>query len=111
MPVLSAKGRDGNACMDCHYNHTVLKLNLPAATGNWTEAQLRENFAAALRVVDTAIPENSLLLRKPLGNAEAEGTLGAKKVPHGGGQRWTGVDDAAYRTILDWINGAKEIRK
>ena len=26
---------------------------------------------------------------------------------HGGGQRWTGTEDAAYRTILEWINGAK----
>ena len=41
------------------------------------------------------------------GNADVEGQVGAKKVAHGGGQRWTGVDDAAYKTILDWINGAK----
>ncbi len=107
MPLLSAKGRDGNACMDCHYNHTVLKLNLPEVSGKWTEAQMRENFTSALRVVDRIVPENSLLLRKPVGNAEVEGLVGAKKIPHGGGQRWTGVEDAAYRTILEWINGAK----
>jgi hypothetical protein len=107
MPLLAAKGRDGNACVDCHYNHTVLKLNIPDAAGQWTETQMRENFTSALRVVDRTIPENSLLLRKPVGNAEVEGTLGAKKIPHGGGQRWTGTDDAAYRTILEWINGAK----
>jgi cellulose synthase operon protein C len=98
---------DGNACMDCHYNHTILKLNLPQANGQWTEAQIRENYAAALRVIDPAVPENSLLLRKPVGNAEVEGLVGAKKIPHGGGQRWTGVDDPAYKTILEWINGAK----
>lgn len=107
MPLLAAKGRDGNACMDCHYNHTVLKLNTPDAAGNWTDAQMRENFTSALRVVDRTIPENSLLLRKPVGNAEVEGTVGAKKIPHGGGQRWTGTEDAAYRTILEWINGAQ----
>ncbi|MFN7928620.1 MAG: hypothetical protein U0Y68_11850 [Blastocatellia bacterium] len=107
MPLLAAKGRDGNACMDCHYNHTVLKLNLPDAAGRWNEAQLRDNFTSALRVVDAAVPENSLLLRKPLGNADVEGTLGAKKVSHGGGPRWTSTDDAAYRTVLEWINGAK----
>ncbi|MBS1809494.1 MAG: hypothetical protein JST84_15145 [Acidobacteria bacterium] len=107
MPILSAKGRDGNACMDCHYNHTVLKLNLPGANGQWSDAQIRDNFTSALRVVDSTNPENSLLLRKPLGNADVEGTIGAKKIPHGGGQRWTGVDDAAYKTILEWINGAR----
>jgi hypothetical protein len=107
MPLLAAKGRDGNACVDCHYNHTVLKLNIPDARGKWTESLMRENFTSALRVVDATIPENSLLLRKPVGNAEVEGTIGAKKIPHGGGQRWTGTDDAAYRTVLEWINGAK----
>ena len=107
MPILSAKGRDGNACMDCHYNHTVLKLNISDASGKWTEAQMRDNFTSALRVVDPMVPENSLILRKPVGNAEVEGTVGAKKVPHGGGQRWTGTEDAAYRTMLEWINGAK----
>ncbi|MFN0085133.1 MAG: hypothetical protein ACKVX9_07075 [Blastocatellia bacterium] len=107
MPILATKGRDGNACVDCHYNHTVLKLNPPDARGRWTEPQLRENFASALRVVDSIIPENSLLLRKPLGNADAEGAVGAKKIPHGGGPRWTGIDDAAYKIILEWINGGK----
>lgn len=107
MPLLMTKGRDGNACMDCHYNHTILKLNLPDATGKLTDTQLRDNFTSALRVVDTAIPENSLLLRKPLGNADVEGQVGARKVAHGGGQRWTGTEDAAYRTMLEWINGAK----
>ncbi|MBL8207229.1 MAG: hypothetical protein JNM09_23555 [Blastocatellia bacterium] len=107
MPLLAAKGRDGNACVDCHYNHTVLKLNIPDAKGNWSDAQMRENFTSAVRVIDATIPENSLLLRKPVGNAEVEGTIGAKKIPHGGGQRWTGTEDAAYRIILEWINGAK----
>ncbi|MDX2034021.1 MAG: hypothetical protein SF339_25330 [Blastocatellia bacterium] len=107
MPLFASKGRDGNACADCHYNHTVLKLNPPDAQGRWTDAQLRENFASALRVVDSIVPENSLLLRKPLGNADVEGTVGAKKIPHGGGPRWTGIDDAAYKTVLEWINGAK----
>lgn len=107
MPILASKGRDGNACVDCHYNHTVLKLNPPDAQGRWTEAQIRENFTSALRVVDSMVPENSLLLRKPIGNADAEGAVGAKKIPHGGGPRWTGVDDAAYKTILEWINGGK----
>lgn len=107
MPLFAAKGRDGNACVNCHYNHTVLKLNIPDAAGQWTEAQMRENFTSALRVVDRTIPENSLILRKPIGNAEVEGTVGAKKIPHGGGQRWTGTEDPAYRTILEWINGAK----
>ena len=107
MPLLATKGADGNACMTCHFNHTILKLNQPGAGGKFTEEQLRDNFTSALRVVNPMIPENSLILRKPLGNADVEGQVGAKKVAHGGGQRWTGTDDAAYKIILDWINGAK----
>ncbi len=107
MPLLAAKGRDGNACVNCHFNHTILKLTPPDAAGRLAESQLRENYASASRVVDRANPENSLILRKPTSDAAQEGVVGSKRIPHGGGQRWTGIDDPAYRTVLDWINGAR----
>lgn len=107
MPLLAAKGRDGNACVDCHATHAILKLNPPDKTGRFAEPQLRENYASALRVSDLMNPENSLLLRKPISDASQEGVVGAKRTPHGGGPRWGGAEDAAYRTVLEWINGAK----
>lgn len=107
IPLLAAKGRDGNACMDCHATHAILKLNPPDKAGRFTEAQLRENYASALRVSDLINPENSLLLRKPISDASQEGVVGARRTPHGGGPRWTGADDPAYRTVLEWINGAR----
>ncbi len=107
MPLLSAKGSDGNACVDCHSTHALLKLNPPDKAGRFSEAQLRENFAFSVKMADLTNPENSLLLRKPISDASQEGVVGAKKTPHGGGPRWSGAEDAAYRTVLEWINGAK----
>ena len=62
-----------------------------------------------MNVVDTASPENSLLLRKPTSTAESEGVVGAKTTAHGGGRRWS-KGSPEYETILDWINGAKLTR-
>lgn len=107
MPLLATRGRDGNACVTCHDTHTILRLSRPDAASNYTASQLRENYASALRVVDTTNPENSLLLRKPISDASQEGVVGARRTPHGGGQRWSGTDDPAYRIVLEWINGAK----
>lgn len=107
MPLLTAKGQDGNACVDCHATHALLKLNPPDKTGRFAEMQLRENFASAVKMSDLMNPENSLLLRKPISDASQEGVVGARRTPHGGGPRWSGADDPAYRTVLEWINGAK----
>lgn len=106
MPLFTVKGNDGNACVNCHDTHAILRLSRPDANGRFTDSQLRNNYASALRVVDTINPENSLLLRKPISDASQEGVVGAKRTPHGGGQRWFGTDDPAYRTVLEWINGA-----
>ena len=110
MPLLARKGADGNACVNCHATHTIFRLTPPDGSGRFTEQQLRESFQSALKVVDLASPENSLLVRKPTGDASQEGLIGAKKTPHGGGQRWNGMTDPAVLTVLEWINGAKAAR-
>jgi hypothetical protein len=65
MPLLTRKGADGNACVNCHTTHAIFKLIEPDRSGRYTEEQLRENYRSALKVVDLANPENSLVLRKP----------------------------------------------
>jgi hypothetical protein len=107
MPILERKGTDGNACINCHATHTIFRLQPPDAAGKYSDALLRENYGSALRVVDLSSPENSLMLRKPTSNSEQEGVVGARKLSHGGGQRWAGAEDPAYRTIVEWINGAR----
>lgn len=107
IPILERKGADGNSCIDCHATHTIFRLNSPAAAGRSRDVLLGENYRSALRVVDFSTPENSLILRKPTSDPAQEGVVGAKKLSHGGGQRWSGVEDAAYRTLFEWINGAR----
>ena len=88
-PILTKRGRDGYACVHCHATHTLFN-------GTYSTAQ---------NVVDTADPENSLILKKPTSSSETEGIAGT--LAHGGGVRFT-KDSAEYAIILDWIKGAKE---
>ena len=111
MPILERKGPDGNACVNCHATHTILRLHTPDAQGRLSDEQLRENYGSALKVVDLSSPESSLILRKPTSSPDQEGVVGSKKLSHGGGLRWTGPDDPAYRTMLEWINGARVASK
>ena len=88
-PILERKGKDGYACAECHASHAIF----------------RATYDTALKVVDPAHPENSLLLRKPTSSSETEGLTGT--LAHGGGVRFL-KDSPEYTTILDWIKGAKE---
>jgi len=107
-PLLSAvTGSDGKSCAHCHSTHTILRLNRPDERGSLTEEQIRDNYFSALKVVNLLEPEKSLLLQKPLADATTEGILHSGKIPHGGGKRWDGPDSAAYKTVLEWIQGAK----
>jgi hypothetical protein len=90
-PILTKRGKDGYACVHCHATHTLFD----------------GTYAGAMRVVDTADPENSLILRKPTSSSESEGVVNASTLAHGGGVRF-GKDSPEYATILEWIKGAKE---
>ena len=108
-PLLAtATGSDGKSCAHCHSTHTILRLNPPDERGNLTEEQIRDNYFSALKVVNLLEPEKSLLLQKPISDATTEGILNSSKIPHGGGKRWDGLDSAAYKTVLEWIQGAKK---
>jgi hypothetical protein len=107
MPLLTRKGADGNACINCHATHAIFKLIEPDKTGRFTDGQLRENYRSALKVVDLGSPENSLILRKPTSDSSVEGIAGAKSTAHGGGVRWQGANDPAYQLVLEWISGAR----
>ncbi len=90
-PILQKRGKDGYACVHCHATHTLFD-------GTWGTVR---------NVVDTADPENSLMLRKPTSTSETEGIAGSTTLAHGGGVRFT-RDSPEYATILEWIKGAKE---
>ena len=86
------------ACVMCHTWQTSVRLSLetPAADDGWTAAQSRRNFDVVTKLVNTAKPEASRLLLKPL-SPEAGG-LG-----HTGGTFWTSRNDPEYVAILKWI--------
>ncbi len=89
-PILEKRGKDGYACVHCHATHTLFNAT----------------YGTALNVVDTEHPEKSLILLKPTSSSETEGVVGAKTLAHGGGVRWP-KDSPEYKTILEWIKGAK----
>jgi hypothetical protein len=88
-PIFLKRGKDGYACVQCHITHTTFNAN----------------YSTVFSVVNLENPEESLLLKKPTWNAEAEGTLGAQS--HGGGVRFE-RDSPEYTTILNWLRGVKE---
>ncbi len=86
------------ACVMCHTWQTSLRFRLetPATDAGWTAEQSRRNFEFVTKVVDTASPESSRLLVKPL--APAAGGMG-----HTGGAFWKSREDPEYQMVLKWI--------
>jgi HEAT repeat protein len=109
LPIFNQMGEDGQNCVGCHRQHTILKMVPPARDGRWSAEAVRGNFRAALRVVNPARPAESLLLGKPTWEAaeEAEAQSDPSKKAHAGGVRFESGTSAEYQVILDWINGAR----
>jgi hypothetical protein len=86
------------ACVMCHTWQTSVRFSLetPATDTGWTAEQSRRNFDVVTRLVNTANPESSRLLLKPLAT-EAGG------LPHTGGTYWTSRNDPEYLAVLKWI--------
>ncbi len=102
-PLLAAKGADGKSCFNCHSNHTILNLQPPDSSGQFSAEVSRHNYRSALRVVDLDDPENSLILRKPRSPGVVSPETG---VSHVGGVRWDSREHPTYQALLLWINGA-----
>jgi hypothetical protein len=86
------------SCVMCHTWQTSVRFSLetPASDAGWTAEQSRRNFDVVTKLVNTADPESSRLLRKPL-NPAAGGT------GHTGGTYWNSRTDAEYVALLQWI--------
>ncbi len=106
-PLFYQAGEDGHSCVDCHGNHTVLRIAGPDARASG-EDPLMVNYNSALKVVNLGEPESSLLLRKPRspqgqGGSDPDSPTG---LTHVGGPRWDSTEHPAYRAILAWIREA-----
>ena len=86
------------ACVMCHTWQTSVRFSLetPATDAGWTNEQSRRNIEVVTKLVNTADPENSRLLLKPL-TPEAGG------IGHTGGTYWKSRSDPEYQAILTWI--------
>jgi HEAT repeat protein len=105
-PIFYEPSADGQACADCHQNHAILRIAAPQDLG--TPAATGINYLSALKVINSADPEASLLLRKPRsphgqGLPEAASPTG---ITHVGGPRWENTDHPAYKALLAWIRNA-----
>jgi hypothetical protein len=100
-PIFLEK-RPGHArCVVCHETGTPRLQPLSEGATTWNEEQSQKNFEAWKRVVVPGNPSMSKLLLHPLA-AEAGGDRF-----HAGGKHWTSQSDPEWRTLADWVNGAK----
>ncbi len=106
-PILAKQGPDGKACVLCHANHVIFRLRPPNEEGVFVDEDSRENYNYALRVVDISNPQHSLILAKPTSPPESS-NASDYYATHNGGQRWAGNQSSTeYKTILEWIRGAR----
>jgi hypothetical protein len=107
-PILATPGADGKACVFCHANHVIFKLQPPNAEGEFSPQDSKENYKYAMRVVDITDPGHSLILVKPTRPTDSAANVGDYLATHNGGQRWPGNETSwQYRTILEWIRGSQ----
>ena len=95
--------RPGHArCVVCHARSTAFRLE-PLAPGRaaWTDEQSQKNFQMARKFIIPGNPQGSRLLAMPLSH-EAGGTEF-----HPGGKHWESRDDPEWKTLAEWVNGAR----
>src|SRR5580765_3047831 len=89
LPVLTKAGCNAGNCHGKLAGQNGFKLSLRGFAPEWDYAWLTTDLRS--RRVDPAMPEESLIVLKPLG-----------QVPHEGGQRFA-EGSRTHRTLVDWI--------
>jgi hypothetical protein len=102
-PIFLEKRPGHTRCYVCHAesnNAFRLEKLAPGATF-WSEEQSRENFEMISALVNPGDPATSRLLLHPLA-PEAGGDIF-----HSGGRQFRSKDDPAWKSLVQWVNGAK----
>ena len=102
-PIFLEKRPGHTRCYVCHAesnNAFRLEKLAPGATF-WSEEQSRENFEMVSTLVIPGDPATSPLLLHPLA-PEAGGDIF-----HSGGRQFRSKDDPAWKSLAQWVNGAK----
>ena len=102
-PIFLKKRPDHVRCYVCHSEgNNAFKLEkLPEGKKFWSEEQSRKQFETVSRLVVPGEPGKSLILLRPLAPA-----LGGYAY-HSGGRQFESLNDPEYKTIAQWVNGAK----
>jgi hypothetical protein len=102
-PIFLEKRPGHTRCYVCHAeSNNVFRLEklLPGATF-WTDEQSRRNFETLASLANPSDPAKSRLLLHPLA-PEAGGDI-----YHSGGRQFRSKHDAAWKSLAEWVNGAK----
>jgi hypothetical protein len=94
--------RTGHArCIACHAHRSPVLQPLAKGVATWDDAQSKKNFDMWKLFVTPGAPLKSQMLRHPLSTK-----AGGDKF-HAGGKHWTSQDDPEFKTLVEWVNGAK----
>jgi hypothetical protein len=102
-PIFLEKRPGHTRCYVCHAesNNAFRLEKLAPGAKFWSEAQSRENFEMISALVNPGDPATSRLLLHPLA-PEAGGDIF-----HSGGRQFRSKDDPAWKSLVQWVNGAK----
>jgi hypothetical protein len=102
-PVFLEKRPGHTRCVVCHAgsNNNLRLERLSAGQSAWTEEQSRKNFDVVSKLVNPGDPDTSRLLLHPLAPE------GGGDVFHSGGRQFADKNDPEWKTIADWVKGAK----
>ncbi len=102
-PIFLQKRASHTRCYVCHAdsNNNFRLEKLSPGQSAWTDEQSRRNFAMASKLVNPGDPATSRLLLHPLAPE------GGGDAFHSGGRQFADKDDPAWKTIADWVKGAK----
>jgi hypothetical protein len=102
-PVFLEKRPGHTRCVVCHAgaNNNLRLERLSPGQSTWNEEQSRKNFEMVSKLVNPGDPDTSRLLLHPLAPE------GGGDVFHSGGRQFPDKNDPRWKTIADWVKGAK----
>jgi len=101
-PIFLEKRPGHTRCYFCHVesNNGLHLEKLAPGQSAWSDEQSRKNFATVSKLVNAGEPDASRLLLHPLAPE------GGGDAFHSGGRQFADKNDADWKAIAAWINGA-----